>query len=149
MPGIDTSITMTSGRHSIASCTAAAPSLASRTTVHVVLAFDQQLQAVPDGDVVVGEQDRGGAWVSVMAGRRVEVIRRVVIRNSTVVPFPVADSICSVAPTSAARSCMPSRPKPRRLGGGPGRIESDAVVFDDQHDLVAAAFEDHVHARGP
>ena len=35
------------------------------------------------------------------------------MRTRIVVPFPAADSICSDAPPSAARSCMPCRPNPR------------------------------------
>ena len=36
------------------------------------------------------------------------------MRTMMVVPSPAADSICTVAPTRAARSCMPSSPNPWR-----------------------------------
>ena len=37
------------------------------------------------------------------------------MRTRIVVPLPALDSICIVAPTSEARSCMPDSPRPCRV----------------------------------
>ncbi len=104
-------MTTTSGLRSRARWTAVAPSLASAIDFHVGLSVDEQAQAVPDRHVVVGEEnaERWSAQSWLVMGRRAG---GAAIRRKTVVPLPAVDSISTVAPTSAARSCMPSSPNP-------------------------------------
>ena len=107
---MEMSITTTSGFSSSALRTAASPSLASATTVMSGLAVDHQLQAVAHGDVIVGEKHAQPTWrlsgmVDHLAGPG-----GTAIRTRMVVPLPGVDSISRLAPTSAARSCMPTSP---------------------------------------
>jgi hypothetical protein len=57
MPGIEMSMTTTSGRDAAASLSAVSPSHRFAHHLHVRLSVDQELEAMPDRDVVVGEDD--------------------------------------------------------------------------------------------
>ena len=69
------------------------------------------------------------------------------MRTRMVVPLPAADSIWSVAPTSAARSCMPSSPNPRPPSPRP-EVESDAIVLDDEQHVIGPPLEHDVDVLG-
>ena len=67
----------------------------------------------------------------------------------TAVPCPGCDSICSVAPISDARSCMPMMPMPlSRATSRSGEIEADAVVLDHQPDEPVPRLDQDVDAAG-
>ena len=57
MPGIEMSMTMTSGFSATACCTAAVAVARFGDHLHVRLAVDQQLQPVTHGHVIVGQQN--------------------------------------------------------------------------------------------
>ena len=57
MPGIEMSMTTTSGFNSSARCTARRAVARLGDDVHVGLAVDQQLEPVPHGDVIVGQKN--------------------------------------------------------------------------------------------
>ena len=101
MPGIEMSMTTTSGFSASAFCTAVLPSLASDDHFHVGLAVDEQLQPVTHRHVIVGEQNaqRRGAFRHDRPAAR--PAPRAAIRTRTVVPLPGDDSISRLAPTSA------------------------------------------------
>ena len=61
------------------------------------------------------------------------------------VPLPGDDSTSSVAPISAARSRMPSRPMPW-AGSGLAGFEAHPIVFDHQHERPVTRLEHHVGA---
>ena len=66
MPGIEMSMTMTSGFSAMAFCIAAWPSLASEIDLHVGLAVDEQLEPVTHRHVIVGQKNakRGRAFTA-------------------------------------------------------------------------------------
>ena len=82
-----------------------------RDDLHVLLRIDQEPQAVPDGFMILGDQDADGRHVDsgdvVCSGVSVRASGD---RRYTVVPCPGDDSTSSVAPTSSARSFIPTSP---------------------------------------
>ena len=61
---------------------------------------------------------------------------------STVVPPPGVGSISSVPPTAAARSRMPASPIIRSVE--PVLRTPDAIVFDNEHEVLVALFQQDV-----
>ena len=62
-------------------------------------------------------------------------------------PSPAVDSISTVAPTSAARSCIPSKPEAAVGRIAALGIEADAIVFDDEQHRIRLTLEYDVDAR--